>query len=262
MANMNSVDFLCVADARLEYRLLPARVAGGPTLVLLHEGLGCIDLWRDFPQRLADATGLGVFLWSRAGFGRSTPITLPRPLDYLQQEAHAVMPQVLAAANLGPVVLVGHSDGGTIGLLYAGGPARAQVTAVITMAAHVFVEDVTIAGIIVTKRQFEAGNLAAKLRRWHGDNLEGAFYGWCDTWLDPAFRQWSIEADLPAVRAPALVIQGADDEYGTPAQVDAIVAGVSGPARPLLMPGVGHAPQAENPDAVIAAIGHFLTTAI
>ena len=250
--------FLTAAGLRLEYRMLPPRTAGGPTLVLLHEGLGCIDLWRQFPQRLADATGLGVFIWSRAGFGRSTPITPPRPLDYLTREAAEVMPQVLAAAGLDRVVLVGHSDGGTIALLYAAGPQQSQVAGIVTMAAHVFVEDVTVEGIRDTKRQFEAGTLAKKLRRWHGDNLTGAFFGWCDTWLDPGFRAWSIEAALPAITAPALIIQGADDEYGTKAQVDAIVAGVSGPVEPLLLPGVGHAPHADNPDAVIAAIGGFL----
>ena len=249
--------FLAVAGLRLEYRVWPPCHRDAPTLVLLHEGLGCLDLWRRFPQRLADATGLGVFAWSRTGFGRSTPITLPRPLDYLEREAHDVLPQVLAAAGLGRVVLVGHSDGGTIALLYAAGPHGDQVAGVVTMAAHVFVEDVTIDGILATKQQFETGDLAAKLRRWHGDNLEGAFYGWCDTWLDPRFRSWSIEAVLPAMTAPTLVIQGADDAYGTPAQVEAIVAGVSGPAAPLLLPGLGHAPHAEDPDAVIEATGRF-----
>jgi Predicted hydrolases or acyltransferases (alpha/beta hydrolase superfamily) len=250
--------FITAAGMRFEYRLLPPRRPDLPTIVLLHEGLGCIDMWRRFPQRLADATGLGVFAWSRAGFGRSDPIRLPRPLDYLEQEAQEAMPAVLAAAGLDRVILVGHSDGGTIALLYAGGPNRERVAGLVTMAAHVFVEDVTIEGILVTKRQYETGDLATKLRRWHDDNLEGAFFGWCDTWLDPGFRDWTIEAALPAISAPALVIQGADDEYGTPAQVEAIVRGVGGPAAPLLLEGVGHAPHAEAAEAVIAAIARFV----
>lgn len=250
--------FLTAAGVRMEYRLVPPPSVDGPTLVLLHEGLGCLDMWRRFPQRLADATGLGVFAWSRAGFGRSDPIQLPRPLNYLEREADDVLPAVLAAAGLDRVILVGHSDGGTIALLYAAGLHRAQVVGVVTMAAHVFVEAVTIDGIVATKRQYETGDLSEKLRRWHGDNLQGAFYGWCDTWLDPGFRAWSIEAALPAITAPTLVIQGLDDAYGTPAQVEAVVAGVAGRTKPLLLPGVGHAPHAEDPHAVIAAISGFV----
>lgn len=254
--------FLTVDGVRMEYRLLPPQRAEAPTLVLLHEGLGCIDMWRWFPQQLADATGLGVFAWSRAGFGRSDPIRLPRPLDYLEREAHVAMPQVLAAAGLDRVILVGHSDGGTIALLFAAGPHRAQVAGLVTMAAHVFVEDVTIDGIVATKQRFATSDLPDKLRRWHADNLQGAFFGWCDTWLDPGFRAWSIEDALPAVTAPALVIQGLDDAYGTPAQVEAIVGGVSGPATALLLPGIGHAPHAEDPDSVVAAISRFVISLV
>lgn len=251
--------FLNVDGLQLEYRLLPPQCMDAPTLVLLHEGLGCIDMWRWFPQQLADATGLGVFAWSRAGFGRSAPIQLPRPLNYLEQEA-SVASRVLAAAGLRRVILVGHSDGGTIALLYAAGPHRDQVAGVVTMAAHVFVEDVTIEGIVATKHRFQTSDLPEKLRRWHADNLDGAFFGWCDTWLDPGFRAWSIEPALPSIAAPALIIQGLDDAYGTPAQVEAIVGGVSGPAEALLLPGIGHAPHAEDPDTLIAAIARFATS--
>jgi pimeloyl-ACP methyl ester carboxylesterase len=251
--------FLQVAGARYEYRRIAAPVAGepGPTLVLLHEGLGCVGLWKDFPDRLAAATGRGVFAWSRAGFGRSDPIALPRPLDYLEREAPLVGP-VLDAAGIGRCVLVGHSDGGTIALLSAARADAQRIDGIVTMAAHVFVEDVTIAGIEDARRIWEQGALRERLRRWHGETVDGAFSGWCDTWLHPGFRAWNIEAALPAVRVPCLVMQGEADQYGTPAQVYAIARQVSGPAEAMLMPSAGHAPHVDAPDAVIAAIERFV----
>jgi pimeloyl-ACP methyl ester carboxylesterase len=250
---------LDLEGVRLEFRRVPPPAPPAPTaptLVLLHEGLGCVGLWKDFPQRLAAATGLGVFLWSRQGFGTSDPISLPRPLDYLEQEAPLVG-RVLAAAGITRSVLIGHSDGGTIALLAAGHGAAA-VEGIVTIAAHAFVEEVTIVGIRETKRAWQEGDLRARLARWHGDNVDGAFRGWCDTWLDAGFRSWTIEAALPAVRVPVLVMQGADDEYGTPAQVDAIVRGVSGPARGMLIPGAGHSPHVDAREAVISAIRLFV----
>lgn len=248
--------FLDFDGVQLEFR----RVAGActaPMLVLLHEGLGCVGMWKDFPERLAAATGCPIFLWSRQGFGGSSPMPLPRPLDYLERETPLVG-RVLGEAGIGRCVLIGHSDGGTIALLAAGSGTAPGVQAVATMAAHVFVEDVTVAGIRETQRAWEEGDLRSRLARWHGDNVEGAFRGWCDTWLDPGFRTWNIESALPSVRVPVLAMQGADDQYGTPFQVDAIVRGVSGPARPMLIPGAGHAPHVDAPDTVIAAIRLFV----
>lgn len=251
--------YLHVAGVRYEYRRIGAPAGGDrPTLVLLHEGLGCVGLWKDFPDRLAAATGLGVFAWSRAGFGRSDGIVLPRPLDYLEREAPLVGP-VLDAAGIGRCVLVGHSDGGTIALLCAARPDARRIEGVVTMAAHVFVEDVTIAGIEDARQIWEQGALRERLRRWHGDNVDGAFYGWCDTWLHPGFRAWNIEAALPAVRVPCLVMQGEADQYGTAAQVYAIARQVAGPAEAVLLPGAGHAPHVDAPDAVVSAIAGFVS---
>jgi pimeloyl-ACP methyl ester carboxylesterase len=252
-------DFLTVDGIRLEYRRIspPPGAGDRPTLVLLHEGLGCVALWKDFPDRLAKKTGFGVFLWSRGGFGRSDPVPLPRPLDYLDRET-AMLATVLNAAGVSRTVLVGHSDGGTIALLHGASDSAGGVEGIVTMAAHVFVQEVTIRGILETKRAWEEGNLRAKLERWHGANVDTAFHGWCDTWLNPAFRDWNIEARLPPVCVPVLALQGADDEYGTPAQVEAIVRQVSGPARPLLLPGARHSPHVDQPDAVIDAIAGFL----
>ncbi len=250
---------LTVSGVRLEYRRIfqDWQRPGSPALVLLHEGLGCIGLWKDFPEQLARATGLGVFLWSRAGFGRSDPIALPRPLDYLEQETPTVA-EVLEAAGIERSILVGHSDGGTIALLHAANGRADGTLAVVTMAAHVFVEDVTIESIRETKRAWEQEGLRDRLARWHGANVDGAFHGWCDVWLDPAFRDWNIERRLPAVRVPVLAMQGADDQYGTPAQIEAIARQVSGPSEALLLPGAGHSPHLDQPDAVIAAISRFL----
>jgi pimeloyl-ACP methyl ester carboxylesterase len=256
---MMPAEFLTVDGVRLEYRRVAGRseADGAPTLVLLHEGLGCVGLWKDFPERLAQATGLGVFLWSRAGFGRSDPIALPRPLDYLEQET-PIVAEVLTAAEIERSVLIGHSDGGTIALLHAARGRAEGTLAVITMAAHVFVEDVTIEGIRATKRTWDEGDLRAKLARWHGSNVDIAFHGWCDTWLDPRFRDWNIVQRLPAIRVPTLVMQGADDEYGTVAQVETIARQVSGPVETMLLPVAGHSPHIDQPDAVIAAIGRFV----
>jgi pimeloyl-ACP methyl ester carboxylesterase len=198
-----------------------------------------------------------VFLWSRAGFGQSDPVALPRPLDYLERESELIS-EVLAVAGIGPAVLIGHSDGGTIALLHAASGREDSLVGVVTIAAHVFVEDVTIAGIRETKRAWEEGDLRDRLVRWHGANVDAAFHGWCDVWLDPAFRGWNIERQLSAVRVPVLAIQGAEDQYGTPAQVEAIRSQVSGPAEALLLPGAGHAPHLDQPDMLIEAISRFV----
>jgi pimeloyl-ACP methyl ester carboxylesterase len=245
-------EFLQVGGLRLEYRRVAGQseANGAPTLVLLHEGLGCVGLWKDFPERLAQATGLGVFLWSRAGFGRSDPIALPRPLDYLEQETPMVA-EVLKAAGIERSVLIGHSDGGTIALLHAASGRAEGTLAVITMAAHVFVEDVTIEGIRETKRTWDEGSLRPRLARWHGANVDIAFHGWCDTWLDPGFRDWNIVRRLRDIHIPVLLMQGADDEYGTAAQVETIARQVSGPVETMLLPVAGHSPHL---DQLIAAI--------
>jgi pimeloyl-ACP methyl ester carboxylesterase len=256
---MSQVGFLTVDGVQLEYRHISGQTASdeAPTLVLLHEGLGCVGLWKDFPERLAQAAGLAVFLWSRAGFGRSDPITLPRPLDYLEQETPMVA-EVLHAARIERSVLIGHSDGGTIALLHAASGRAEGTLAIITMAVHVFVEDVTIEGILATKRTWQEGDLRARLARWHGANVDNAFHGWCDTWLDPAFRDWNIVRRLRDIRVPVLVMQGADDEYGTAAQVETIARQVSGPVETMLLPVAGHSPHIDQPDAVIAAISRFV----
>lgn len=239
-------------------RLRPPHAAAGPTLVFLHEGLGSIGQWRHFPAELCARTGLPGLVYERWGYGRSEALTGSRPKHYLCREARDSLPEVLAASGIvEPPILFGHSDGGSIALLFAAAwPERAR--AVISEAAHVFVEEVCLAGIRLACAAYEQGTLRAGLHRYHGDNTDPMFRGWCDTWLRPGYRDWSMEAELPRITCPALIIQGADDEYGTRAQVDAIAAGVAGPAEILWLPGCGHVPHHQAREPVLATSACFI----
>lgn len=228
----------------------------GPTLVLLHEGLGCVAAWRDWPAALAQATGLRVLVYSRRGYGGSERRPPPWPLTYMHDEGQRVLPAVLDAGGVTEAVLVGHSDGGSIALIHASG-AGARVRGVVTLAAHVFCEDVSVAAIVAARDEFLNGDLRARLMKYHGDRVDDAFWGWNGAWLDPAFRAWNLEEFLKGVSAPALVIQGEEDAYGTVAQVEAIARGVGGPCETLLLPGCGHAPWRARAAETTAAIVRF-----
>jgi pimeloyl-ACP methyl ester carboxylesterase len=235
--------------------------AEAPTLVLLHEGLGCVDLWRDVPERLAASTGLGVFAYSRFGYGRSDGTPLPRPVTYMHREALEVLPQVLEAAGIGRCVLAGHSDGGSIAAIYAGSPrghAAGEVTGLVTIAAHFFVEDLNIASIQRIKTDYETGDLRGRLARYHKD-VDTAFYGWNGAWLNPAFRAFDITGFLPSIAVPILALQGADDPYGTDEQLRVFAANVRAPITVELIEGARHSPHLEAKDATLAAITRFVT---
>ena len=225
---------------------------GRRALVLLHEGLGSVGLWRGFPQALQEATGRRVLAFSRFGHGSSDPPRRPRTPALFHEEALDVLPQLLAQLDAPAPLLVGHSVGGSIALIHAG---RHPVSGLALMAPHVVVEDVTVEAIRATRREFEEGELRARMARHHADP-DAAFHGWCDVWLDPAFRTWSLEADAEAVTAPTLLIQGADDPYGSLDQLDRIEARVRAPVTRLVLPG-GHSPHLEEPEAVVEAIGAF-----
>jgi len=247
--------FIRVADHRLEYRFFPGRDPQAPTLIFLHEGLGSLDLWRDFPARVADATGCPALVHSRYGHGRSDPLTEPRDLDYLNHEAREALPALLAALDVANPLLIGHSDGASIALIHAA--AGAAVRGIVAMAPHVFVEEITLAGLRAARRAYATTDLRARLARRHEDG-DATFHGWSDVWLDPRFRAWNIESLLPAVTCPLLLIQGEGDEYGTLAQLDAIADGVAGPAEVLALADCGHAPWKDRADDVVAAIARFV----
>lgn len=241
--------------------LFTARIAGDagrPWLVFLHEGLGCTSLWGDFPQRLCAATGCRGLLYDRRGHGRSPAAAQPRTPGYLHAAALEELPAVLAAEIPGAAyVLVGHSDGGSIALIHAA-QQPALLRGAVTVAAHVGVEDITLAGIRRAVAAWDAGKLAG-LAAHHGDKTAALFGAWSETWLAPAFRDWNIEALLPQIRCPLLVVQGVDDPYGSPAQVDAVVRQTGGAASPLLLPACGHAPHRERTDALLASVCRFVT---
>ncbi len=245
--------------ARLEFRRIDGR-ADLPTLVLLHEGLGCVSMWRDFPDRLAQATGAPVFLYSRAGYGKSSPVPPPRPATYMHREALDVLPRVLDAANIGRAVLVGHSDGGSIALIYAGGVRKNKAHGIVTLAAHVFNEKVCVDSIAAAGESYRTTDLRERLLRHHGDNVDDAFWGWNRVWLSPEFWRWNIEEYLPQIKVPVLAIQGWDDEYGTERQVDTIVAKVSGRAAKLMLDRCKHSPHKDQPEATLDAVSRFVET--
>jgi pimeloyl-ACP methyl ester carboxylesterase len=254
--------FETVTGHRLECVWYPpaAETAEKPALVVLHEGLGSVAMWRDFPEKLAAATGRGVLVYSRYGYGQSTRCTThPVGDHYMHREALEALPELLAARGLERPVLIGHSDGGSIALIHAGGTER-PVAGVVTLAAHVFNEDICVAAIEAAREAYTAGpQMHDKLLRYH-DDPDGAFWLWNQAWLAPSFRDWNIEAYLPSITCPVLAIQGADDEYGTEAQVDAIANGCGGPVETAILPDCRHSPHRDQPEETLRRIADFVAT--
>jgi pimeloyl-ACP methyl ester carboxylesterase len=258
----NAPESVEVAGVRLAVRRIaapPAALAaarpGAPTLVFLHEALGSIGQWKDFPDALCTAAGLPGLVYDREGHGAAAPFAAPRAAGYHMTEAGRLF-RLLDACGVDRAVLLGHSDGGTIALL-AAALMPERVVAVVSEAAHVFVEEISRQGIRDAVAAWEAGRLEG-LRKYHGDKTEALVRAWADTWLSPAFAAWSTEDMLGEVACPVLAIQGIDDQYGSPDQVARICAGVAGPAEPLLLPACGHTPHAEQRAWVVDAVRAFL----
>jgi pimeloyl-ACP methyl ester carboxylesterase len=241
----------------LEYRWTAARVERTPALVFLHEGLGSAGMWRDFPNRVATATGCAALVYSRRGYGTSSPVAGARSVRFMHDEALDVLPAVLAHFGLDDVILFGHSDGASIALIYTGA-RRGPVRALVLEAPHVFVEPICVESIAKIHHAYETTNLGERLARYHGANTDSMFRTWTDVWLRPAFLEWNIEEYLRPIEAPVLVIQGEDDEYGTAKQLEAVVSQVSGPAESLLLPRCGHSPHRDQPEAVLDAASAFI----
>jgi len=247
-----------VCGLKLEYRDHPATHPGLPPILLLHEGLGSVAMWRHFPEKLAAATGCRVIVWSRAGYGGSEPYPEARTPRYMHREGEEMLPALIAALGIERPLLVGHSDGGSIALIFAGAYPDA-LAGVAVMAPHEFVEDITLDGIRAARQVWQTTDWPAKLGRYHRD-VQRVFFDWNDTWLSPAFRDWNIEDYLPAIRCPVLALQGLDDEYATMRQIDVIAERVPG-AELVKLPACGHSPQRDQEAAVLAALTAFVRRA-
>jgi pimeloyl-ACP methyl ester carboxylesterase len=256
MTTLSPTGFLRIDSSDLEYRMLGPSPADAPTIVMLHEGLGSAGLWGDFPEKLQAATGVGVLVYSRAGYGASTPVKLPRPLDYMQIEALEVLPKLLDATGFRRGLLLGHSDGASIAAVYAGGVADHRIRGVAMIAPHFVVEDISVSSIADIKTAYETAGLKAKLARWHGD-VDNAFYGWNGAWLDPKFRNWDISEYLAYIRVPVAILQGADDQYGTIRQIEIAQEECYCPVDVTIVPGAGHSPHREAPGATLDVISEF-----
>jgi pimeloyl-ACP methyl ester carboxylesterase len=253
---LSSTGFLSIDGADLEYRMIGPAPDAAPTIVMLHEGLGSAGLWGDFPDKLQAATGMGVFVYSRAGYGASSPVRLPRPVDYMHREALEVLPKVLGAIGFQRGLLLGHSDGASIAAIYTGGVQDHRIRGLALIAPHFIVEDVSVQSIAEIKTIYEQGELKAKLARWHKD-VDNAFYGWNGAWLNPAFRDWDISEYLAYVRVPVAIVQGVDDQYGTIRQIEIAREECYCPVDISLISGAGHSPHREAAEATLATIADF-----
>jgi len=247
--------FIDICSRRLEYERIEVAPARRPALVFLHEGIGSIAMWRDFPGRVAHAAGCNALVYSRYGYGNSEPLHESRNVRYMHDEALLALPALLDALALERPILIGHSDGASIALIHAGGADR-PVAGLVLMAPHVLVEDVSITSIAAAKGAYETTDLRGKLARHHAD-VESAFRGWNRIWLAPEFRQWNIEEYLPRISCPVLAIQGEDDEYGTMDQLRRLGRGIPD-AELVDLADCGHSPHRDRPDAVVVAITRFV----
>ena len=242
-------------NRRIEVERIFAGAPERPVLVFLHEGLGSVAMWKDFPGRVAHATGCNVLVYSRYGYGNSTVLAEPRTPHYMHDEALVALPELLDRLAIERPILVGHSDGGSIALIHAGAGVR-PVTAVVTLAAHVMVEDLSVASIAAAKAAYETTDLRERLARYHAD-VDSVFWGWNHIWLAPEFRAWNIEEYLPRIACPVLAIQGEDDEYGTMEQMRRIGAQIAD-AELLELQDCRHSAHKDQPEAVIEAIRRFV----
>jgi pimeloyl-ACP methyl ester carboxylesterase len=227
--------------------------------VFLHEGLGCVEMWKDFPERAAEATGWGALAFSRAGYGKSDPCALPRPLGFMHIEGLVTLPRVLDAAGIRLAVLVGHSDGASIALINAGGLRDERILGLVLMAPHVLVEPVTVESIRAAGEAYEKTDLRQRLSRYHGDNVDCAFLGWNRAWLHPLFLSWNLEIFLPGIEVPVLLIQGEEDNYGTALQLETIERGLPAPPEVRLLKGCGHSPFRDQPEMTLEARTGFVS---
>jgi pimeloyl-ACP methyl ester carboxylesterase len=249
--------FLDLAPLRLEYRMIGPRPDAAPTIVMLHEGLGSVGMWGSFPDEIAAATGAGVLVYSRAGYGKSSVGKLPRSTSFLNEEACEVLPRVLDAIGFQRGMLLGHSDGASIAAIYAGSVQDHRVRGVVLIAPHFFTEEMGLAEIRRARKSFESGGLREKLTRWH-DDVDSAFRSWNVPWLDPAFEKWDITEALAYIRVPILIVQGENDQYGSLRQIEAAQQECFCPVETAILPGIRHVPYREAPELTLEIIAGFI----
>jgi len=254
---LNDSGFLTLGPQRLEYRMIGPRPDAAPTLVLLHQGLGCVGMWEDFPEILQAATGAGVFVYSRAGYGQSSPVRLPRSMSFMHREAQDTLPKILETIGFQRGLLIGHSDGASIAAIYGGSHQDHRAAGLVLIAPHFIVEDVTIKAIAEMRDAYETGDLRAKMARWHAD-VDATARGWSDVWLKGDFRKWDLTEFLAYIRVPVLIVQGEDDHYGTVRQIEIAQEECYCPVEVALLAGAKHAPQRETPEATLKAISEFV----
>jgi pimeloyl-ACP methyl ester carboxylesterase len=249
--------FLDLAPLRLEYRMIGPRPDAAPTIVMLHEGLGSVGLWGSFPDEIAAATGAGVLVYSRAGYGKSSVGKLPRSTSFLNEEACEVLPRVLDAIGFQRGMLLGHSDGASIAAIYAGSVQDHRVRGVVLIAPHFFTEEMGLTEIRRARKSFESGGLREKLTRWH-DDVDSAFRSWNVPWLDPAFEKWDITEALGYIRVPILIVQGENDQYGSLRQIEAAQQECFCPVETTILPGIRHVPYREAPELTLKIVADFI----
>ncbi len=248
-----------IAGVGLEWTWHGPKADDAPTIVLMHEGLGCVAMWRDFPANLARTTGCGVLCYSRAGYGASDPVSLPRPLSYMHDEAFEILPHLIEHFDLRKVILAGHSDGASIAAIYAGGIQDHRIRGVILISPHFFNEELCVETAREARKNYETGDLKSRLQRYHAENVDCAFYGWNDSWLNPEFMQWNIEEYLQYIRVPVLLVWGANDPYGTLLQVHSAREECYCPLEVRIMDQSSHWPFREQPDETLAEITSFVS---
>ncbi len=248
-----------ISAGRVEYRWIGARnPAAQPVLVFLHEGLGSVAQWRDFPDQVAADCGLPALVYSRIGYGGSSPCALPRPITYMHDEALSLLPELLQVLGIAQPILVGHSDGASIALIHAGAAPHPGLLGIAVMAPHSYAEPISVQSIRAAHDAYAGGDLRQRLAKYHGANVDCAFRGWCDSWLNPDFAHWNIEAEVARIRHPVLAIQGEGDEYGTLAQIDTIKALAKCRVETLILPNCGHSPHKDQPGAVREALAGYV----
>lgn len=228
-----------------------------PTIIFLHDSLGCIELWRNFPEKIGELTKCNILVYDRQGYGKSCPFTYAKRDNYYMEQEADLLPELLDYWNIDKAILFGHSDGGSIALITAGKyPER--VLGMITEGAHIFVEDVTINGIEKVIQHYKTTDLKTKLGKYHGNKTDEMFWAWASTWTTDEFRKWNIENFLPKIQCRSLVIQGEQDEYGTLNQVDKITTQTSGESIQLVIPKVKHTPHKEVPELILEKVSEFI----